>query len=398
MSRIAIHFVSATAGGGLVQLRHFLRVLAERNDGHEYVIFLPPGFKAPSPLRRRSRVLTAPGATRSAIGRVLYDQVAVRRTLRRARADAVLCLGNFGIFRSPIPQVIFHSNPLYYSLDFLEDLRRRGERRLACETRLRRLASVISLHSATINVTPTAAFARQIARFTSTEAMAFRVIPYGFDADAIRSDPRGLPEDAARLLATAREAKKIVYVTHYNYFRNIETVLRALPLIRREVGDVRLVLTTRLGEGLREYGYDTTSAWKLMNSLGIERDVLMLDNLPHGAIGALYDSCDLSVCASYTETYGIPMMEAMSAGKPVVAADTPVHREVCGEAALYFPPFDAEVLARRATLLLTDRIKAERLTREGLARAGRALSWRGHVDRMIQTVEEVMDKSAERSR
>jgi glycosyltransferase involved in cell wall biosynthesis len=72
---------------------------------------------------------------------------------------------------------------------------------------------------------------------------------------------------------------------------------------------------------------------------------------------------------SRAEGFGLPPLEAMSVGVPVVAADTPVAREVYGKAALYAPPNDVEAWADSITLMLTDEPTRRKLTAAGLKRS-----------------------------
>lgn len=97
-----------------------------------------------------------------------------------------------------------------------------------------------------------------------------------------------------------------------------------------------------------------------------------------GAIADWMNQAAVYVTCSRTEGFGIPLVEAMAAGCPVVATDIPVHREVAGDAALYFPEGDAQQLADLLAGLLADRFEApERLSamaQGGLARAEQ-FSW-----------------------
>ena len=71
------------------------------------------------------------------------------------------------------------------------------------------------------------------------------------------------------------------------------------------------------------------------------------------------------------------MAEAMSTGLPVVASDTPVNLEICGEAAFYFKPFSAQGLADRIEELNNSEALRNRLSAEGAASSGFALQLGG---------------------
>lgn len=90
-----------------------------------------------------------------------------------------------------------------------------------------------------------------------------------------------------------------------------------------------------------------------------------------GAIARWMNRAAVYVTCSHTEGFGIPLVEAMAAGCPVVASDIPVHREVAGDAALYFPEGDAERLAEILAELLDDRDADPELLSD-LAQAGLA--------------------------
>jgi hypothetical protein len=55
------------------------------------------------------------------------------------------------------------------------------------------------------------------------------------------------------------------------------------------------------------------------------------------------------VTPAYAESFAHPLIESMSSGLPVVASDLPVHREICGDAAIYFPRFSPDALAESST-------------------------------------------------
>ncbi len=76
----------------------------------------------------------------------------------------------------------------------------------------------------------------------------------------------------------------------------------------------------------------------------------------------------------------------MAAGLPVVAADVPVNRELCGEAALYFSPFDDTDCARQLAALMADADARARLSRQGLQRVER-FQWSYHVEHLLRSFQ-----------
>ena len=111
----------------------------------------------------------------------------------------------------------------------------------------------------------------------------------------------------------------------------------------------------------------------------------MLGSVPYDKLHQLYRLCDVCVCPSYAESFGHPLVEAMALGVPVVAADLPVHREVCAEAAAYFEVFDEHALAAQCVRVLTERPLSESLRAQGLCRS-QAFSWDEHCRQLVALI------------
>ena len=147
-----------------------------------------------------------------------------------------------------------------------------------------------------------------------------------------------------------------------------------------------LVLTTDIRPGKSYGGYDATLASELIDRLGVRDRIAMLGEVPYDALNDLYRQADLFVCPSYSESFGHPMLEAMAAGLPIVAANLPVHREICGESALYFDAFDENQLARECVRVLTEHNLRDKLRANGEVEMLR-FSWDDHVARLIEIIE-----------
>jgi glycosyltransferase involved in cell wall biosynthesis len=219
---------------------------------------------------------------------------------------------------------------------------------------------------------------------------SFRVVPHGFDHEWFRAGQSIAAPAWAAQLDPRPNVARILLVGHYNYHRNFETVLRAIGRLRRTLArPVELVLTTRLGIGVKDRRYDTTAAACLMVSGNLHRCVAMLGSVPPGEMAALYRAADVVVCPSYAESFGHPMVEAMAAGKPIVASDLPPHREVCGDAAVYFPVFDPQVLAEQLHRLLDDPSLAGQLAENGRRRS-QQFCWRKHFGELVGLIDEAI--------
>jgi alpha-1,3-rhamnosyl/mannosyltransferase len=103
--------------------------------------------------------------------------------------------------------------------------------------------------------------------------------------------------------------------------------------------------------------------------------VVHLGYVTAGELAALYAAAELVALPSFYEGFGLPAIEALAAGAPLVASDLPVLREVAGDAALYAPPDRPDLWAERIDALLADANLRAELRRKGLERS-RLFDWK----------------------
>ena len=100
--------------------------------------------------------------------------------------------------------------------------------------------------------------------------------------------------------------------------------------------------------------------------------------MPYSLLHHLYRACHIYVTAAYAETFAHPLVEAMASGLPVIASDIAVHREVCGQAAMYFARFSAEELASRIAQVAQSDALRRQLSEHAAVRS-QDFSWEKHV-------------------
>ena len=112
---------------------------------------------------------------------------------------------------------------------------------------------------------------------------------------------------------------------------------------------------------------------QLIDDLGVADDLIVL-SAGEAELPRLYRSAVALVSPSTVEGFGMPVVESMTCGTPVVLADTPVYREVAGAAGLFFTPGDEEALRDQIDRLTTDDDLAAAAAQAGLTRAA-DFSW-----------------------
>lgn len=395
MARILINALASTAGGGRTYLRNVLPRLGRQSaNDMSYVILVPAEHRSEYRVFESSRVeiRSVPFAGGLA-KRWWWEQTGLRRLIGEESIDLLVALGNFAMWQSPVPQILFNRSDLNFSQTFRKDLLARREWAMWCGQVVKSILARISIRQATVNVVPTKAFGERIRKVKGRQRFPFEVLTFGFDRDIFQADLKP-PEWLEARLHRDPGVRRLLYVSHYNYFRNFETLLRALPELKRRVLEssglrVELVLTTEIARGAIHGGYDSTEAARLIEQLGIGDDLQMLGGVRYEQLHHLYERCDLFVCPSYSESFGHPLVEAMAGGMAIASADLPVHREVCGDAAAYFAPFEPGDLARCCAELLADPPRRNDLGQRGLARIA-SFSWDAHVLKLAELIDRTL--------
>lgn len=140
------------------------------------------------------------------------------------------------------------------------------------------------------------------------------------------ADP--VPVDPDRQQPAARD---IVYMGSFMPYKNVETLARAL----HELPGYRLHLLSRIGEGDRGR----------LTGLAPTDALVIHDGVTDDEYGELLDSALALVTMSLDEGFGLPLVEAMVRGTPVVVSEIPIFREIGGDAALYADPRDVHAVA-----------------------------------------------------
>ncbi len=390
MMHVFVNGLAASAGGGITYLRNVLPHFSARGDVQATAAVTPALRRELSGLPRASfPEINMPAG---ALSRFWEEQRSLPAAIRTSGADVLISAGNFALRNSPVTQILLSRNSLYTSADFSRDLLRRRDYGLWIDTRIKRSLALRSVRWADRTVAPSEAFARELRQATGRGIAA---IHHGFDREAFFRDPAPLAPDVQRKLDPDPDALRLLYVSHYNYYRNFETLFRALPLLshRMEGRKVKLFLTCRLRSEDNPGSYRAGPAAELVSRLGIAESVVELGAIPYASLHHLYRQCSLYVTPAYAESFAHPLVEAMASGLPVVAADTAVHREICQDAAIYFPRFSPEELATQVCSIASSDGLAAELSRRGQERS-RQFSWGRHVEELLALAGEAVRTSS----
>ncbi|WP_206446683.1 glycosyltransferase [Agrococcus sp. KRD186] len=170
---------------------------------------------------------------------------------------------------------------------------------------------------------------------------------------------------------TSPPSKRLVYMGSFMPYKDVETLVRAAALLP----GYELHLCSRVDAATRDR----------LTALAAGASVTFHDGVSDEQYAELLRGATALVHASHEEGFGIPLLEAMSLGVPVVVADTAIFREVGGEAAVYFAVGDADALAHAVRALEGEWGARSRAAREQAA----TFTWRSSAARLGAFLAEI---------
>jgi glycosyltransferase involved in cell wall biosynthesis len=220
------------------------------------------------------------------------------------------------------------------------------------------------------------------------ELMDFSGVPEG-KIDVIPLAPSGNYHPVDKELREGKEnadryakGAYILYAGTLEPRKNIHVLMNAFSLIRNKF-KLKLVLV-----GGKGWLYD--EILKMPEALGLKEDIIFTGYVSEERLLYLYNYASVFVYPSLYEGFGIPVIEAMSCGVPVVVSDIPSLREVSGGAAMVFNPSDHEELACRLEQILGSESIRRELCRKSLRRAG-DFSWKKVVASTIHSYHKALE-------
>jgi glycosyltransferase involved in cell wall biosynthesis len=303
--------------------------------------------------------------------RVAWEQAALPLELARARADLLHALGFVAPFAWRGPTVV-----TVYDLSFLRhpELFNRGNRlylRTLTPPSLRRADRVITISEHT---------KRDVVELCGVPPE--RVTPILLAAHE-RFRPAAPEEVAAFRARKGLPERFILYLGTLEPRKNVGLLVRAYAELRRAgLTDCDLVLA-----GGRGWQYEGVFA--AIDALGVRDSVHLPGFVPEEEQALWYSSAVVFAYPSLYEGFGLPLLEAMACGTPVVATRSSSLPEVVGDAGVLVDPSDPHELARALRGLLDDEARRAELRAAGLARA-RTFSWRRMAAETVRVYREVL--------
>ncbi|MEZ0487036.1 glycosyltransferase family 4 protein [Fibrella aquatica] len=356
-------------GMDIVALETIRALTAHRE--HEFAVFVKPDTdRACLPTSPNLRVVELKGGPYP-----VWEQWALPKAVKKAGATLLHCTANTAPLRSSVPVVL-----TLHDIIFLE-------KAIVGGTAYQRFGNVYRRWNVP-NVVKTASQILTVSHYERQRIIDhLRVSPDRVTTVhnavskqfTIIDDTAQLDEVRARFKLPA---EFIFFLGNADPKKNVPNVLRALLLLKQR-GQLTLPLV--MANVSAEY------VDKVLNETGttaLKPDIVLCGYIPNTLLPTVYNLATVFLCPSLRESFGLPILEAMACGTPVLTASTSAMPEVAGDAALLADPASPEAMADQLNRLLTDSELCTSLRQRGFERAA-LFSWANTARQLIDVYKTV---------
>lgn len=175
----------------------------------------------------------------------------------------------------------------------------------------------------------------------------------------------------------------LMYVGRPTPHKNLERLIEAFALLRARHPQLMLVMA-----GRKDANYERIEDEAYVKGV---KNLLFTGFVTEGQLRWLYERCEAYVFPSLSEGFGLPGLEAMQHGAPVVASRATSLPEVYGDAARYFDPFNTQAMADAVDEVLTDKKLRAGLIKRGHEQVEK-YSWRQMAEQTLDVYKQVLDE------
>jgi len=176
----------------------------------------------------------------------------------------------------------------------------------------------------------------------------------------------------------------ILYVGQFRPHKNIPGLLKAFAVLKKDIKEAKLAILGKPDPAYQDF-------WATLGILGIKKDILMPGFVKDEELASWYAIADVFVAPSFYEGFGLPGLEAMKAGLPVVSSNRTSLPEVYKDAALYFDPSNIGEIADKIKMVLEDKKRRGELIKKGKIVAS-SYSWQKTAEETIKIYKQVINK------
>jgi len=363
MSKIVIDAreLKTSTGRYIERLLHYLQELDNENS---YTVLLKPkDFDEWQPTNRKFHKLACPYKEFS-----FNEQLGFLAQIHETKPDLV----HFGMTQQPI---------LYFGhvVTTIHDLTTarfgnpsKNKLIFTIKQLVYRVVIKIVATKSKIIITPSEYVKNDLAKFADINSRKIVVTYEGSDKIVEKSVP----------MIELKDKKFILFVGRPNPHKNLYRLITSFVELKKDNPDLVLVLA-----GKKDANYKKIAKW--VEDKAID-DVVFTGFVTDGQLKWMYENTQAYIFPSLSEGFGLPGLEAMRHGAPVVSSDATCLPEIYGDAAIYFNPMDVEDMALKINSVLKSPVKAKNLIAKGFEQV-KIYSWKKMAQETLDIYKSILD-------
>ena len=361
MVKVFVNGISAKSGGGRSILTNFLEVAHRRDDGFNYVVSVPSldGYEA---FANERVELFAMGWTSNTALIPMANMFFLPRLASRSQCDVVFNLADIPM-RTRLPQVFLFDWP--YAIYTQSPAWKTMSRRDYIVRHLKLFLFKLLLNQVDLTIAQSHLVQKKLeAQYDLSPVVVIKNSHHLESASATHNHDFALGG-----------AFKVLCISRYYTHKNFEIMLPLARLIKERQSPIRIIVTLDADEA--------EGSRKFLNSVleaGLGDVIVNVGSVPLDRVSALFRQVDALFLPTLLETLGLTYFEAMHCDKPILTSDLPFAKAVCGDAALYFDPFDAEAILASFEKIIADSELRKALISNGQAILQTMPSWEDTYD------------------
>jgi glycosyltransferase involved in cell wall biosynthesis len=353
----ALYLLPGKVGGSETYIRNLVRSLLETDRDNTYCIFINKESAGIFPeTDPRVKIIRCPLTATRRPARILWEQFILPVQVWRQKIDVLLSPGMTSPFICPVPSVLV-----------IYDLQHINQPQNFSRLYLFFLKTILSLSARSSDgiITISGQTKKDIIRYYKIGAEKITVAYLAVDHE-LYFPGIGDTQSLFRTKYNLPE-RYLLYAAALLPHKNHARLLQAFKEIVQELPGTKLVLS-----GAWDTGQDALAG--LILELGLQNNVILLGWIPFEDIPFLYRGAEIFVFPSLHEGFGLPILEAMASGVPVVCSRIEPLIEIAGNAALLVDPYDPATIARGILSVFRDKDLRMNLIEAGMQRA-KTFTW-----------------------
>jgi glycosyltransferase involved in cell wall biosynthesis len=311
----------------------------------------------------------------------LWEQVALPQAAKKAGCQILHCTSNTAPVNTKIPLVVTLHDIIYMESSYLKIMQGSGSPYQKFGNAYRRMIVPKIVKKSRKIITVSHFEKNRIGEFFGIKGDQRLTAVYNGVSEHFKP-----VDDKLELL---RVKEKYHLPDHYFFFlgntdpkKNTKGTLKAFSDFLKQTGsDVRLVMLD----------YDRVELNKLLDEIGdrsLINRIVLTGYVVNTDLPAIYGQCELFLYPSLRESFGIPMLEAMACGVPVITSNTSSMPEVAGEAAFIIDPFKPEEITNAMISIINDKNLKMDLIHKGMDQAAK-FSWKAMAENVLKIYKEI---------